>query len=107
MRFSPVIAFVLVTLASWTLICHTAPAGDLPHQAHDLIESISPREGDEYHVGDTIRAQVRVIDDELDDTQIKLTFQRAILRPDVNIHIANVSLSELSDDGYEFDVTIL
>ncbi|KAF9367796.1 hypothetical protein CPC16_005999, partial [Podila verticillata] len=104
-RFSPVIIFVFVTLASWKLVCHAAPAGRSLPQTHDLIESILPKEGDKYYVGDTIRAQVRVIDDELKDTQITITFQRAIPRPDVNIYIKDVLLSEPSKDGYEFDVT--
>ncbi|KAF9953461.1 hypothetical protein BGZ72_005380 [Mortierella alpina] len=96
---------VLVTLASWTLFCHAAPAGLLPRQDHELIESISPKEGSTYNVGDTILAQVNVIDEELsDDTEIKLTLQRAIPKPDVNVPVAVVALSDLSEKGYKFVV---
>ncbi|KAG0044054.1 hypothetical protein BGZ83_010714 [Gryganskiella cystojenkinii] len=61
-------------------------------------------EGAEYHVGDRILAKVRIIDENLHDAQVKLTFQRAIPRPDVNKYISDVSLSNLSKDGYEFEV---
>ncbi|KAG0030109.1 hypothetical protein BGZ82_007588 [Podila clonocystis] len=96
MRTHSAITLVLVTLASWTLFCHAVPAG--------LIESISPEKGVEYNVGGSILAQVRIIDEELHDPQVKLTFQRAIPKPDINIHIADVNLSELSKNGYEFEV---
>ncbi|KAF9938588.1 hypothetical protein BGZ67_010676 [Mortierella alpina] len=101
-----ILTFVLVTLASWTLLCHAAPAASQPRQGHGLIKSISPKEGRVYKVGDTITAKVRVIDHGLDNhTQIKLTFQRAIPRPDVNVVLAEVDLSKLSEGGYEFEVT--
>lgn len=64
-----------------------------------------PEEGAEYFVGEKILALVRIIDEELYDPLIKLIFQRAIPRPDVNKHLTDVPLDELSDDGYEFDVT--
>ncbi|KAF9305304.1 hypothetical protein BGZ74_010738 [Mortierella antarctica] len=101
MRFSPLYTLVLLTLTSWILFCHATPA-----MAPAPFEVISPEEGSEYYVGDRILAQVLVLDEELEDKSpiITLTLQRAIPKPDVNIHLNDVLLDNLSDDGYEFDI---
>ncbi|KAF9572749.1 hypothetical protein EC968_009477 [Mortierella alpina] len=107
MRFPPVFTLVLVTVASWTLLCHAAPVELLSRQSQDLIESISPKDGSMYELGSEVIAQVRVKEDaELeDDTPIQLTFQRAIPKPDVNIDLGEVELSELRDVGKKITLT--
>ncbi|CAO3570688.1 unnamed protein product [Mortierella alpina] len=106
MRFSPVFTLVLVTLASWTLYCHAAPVGSSSTPSSGLIEATSPEDGASYSIGETVLAQVDVLDDTNldDDTKVKLTLQRAIPKPDVNVFLADVELSDL-EDGYEFVLT--
>ncbi|KAF9279027.1 hypothetical protein BGZ68_008166 [Mortierella alpina] len=106
MRFTPAVTFVLVTLASWTLVSQAAPA-ELSSSSSRGIEIVSPVEGDVYDIGDPIIAQIDVLDQELfrPEREIKLTFQRAIPKPDVNEHLEDVGITELSEDGYLFYVT--
>ena len=106
MRFPPVFTLVLVTLASWALFCHAAPVGSSSTPSSELIEATSPENGASYRIGETVLAQVDVLDDTNldDDTKVKLTLQRAIPKPDVNVFLADVELSDL-EDGYEFLLT--
>ncbi|KAF9957693.1 hypothetical protein BGZ70_009428 [Mortierella alpina] len=106
MRFSSVFTLVLVTLVSWTLFCHAAPLVSSSTSSSDLIKAISPKQGAVYSIGDSVLAKVDVLDKDLDgNTKIKVSLQRAIPKPDVNIYLAVVDLSVLSEDGYEFVLT--
>jgi hypothetical protein len=72
---------------------------------HDELELISPEDGNEYYIGGTMLVQARIPDEELKDPSVKLYFQRAIPKPDVNKLVAECSASELSEDGYKLPVS--
>ncbi|KAF9963085.1 hypothetical protein BGZ65_006076 [Modicella reniformis] len=103
MRFSPLITLVLVTLTSWLFLCYAAPI--LP-SATDLLDSISPESEAKFEIGDTAHAQVQVNDAALRELNplVKLTFQRAIPKPDVNEVIISLALQELETDGVDFEI---